>query len=43
MLKNIKKMDLKIFDETAFDKKRLDLIDEAILKLDHILADKANL
>lgn len=39
----MKKIDMKNEGDSGFDKNRLDSIDEAILRLDHLLSDKANL
>lgn len=43
LMKNMKKIDMKNEGDSGFDKNRLDSIDEAILRLDHLLSDKANL
>ncbi len=42
-MKNMKRIDMKSDGDSGIDKNRLDAVDEAILRLDHILSDKANL
>lgn len=41
LLKYLKKLDFKNEGDSAYDKKRLDSFDEAILRLDHLLSEKA--
>lgn len=43
LMKNMRKLDIKNEGESGLDKNRLDSIDEAILRLDHLLSDKANI
>ncbi len=40
-MRHLKKLDFKNEGDSAYDKKRLDAMDEAILRLDHLLSEKA--
>lgn len=42
LLKHMRKMDNKNEGDLVVDKRRLDAIDDAIMRLDHILSEKAN-
>lgn len=41
IMRHLKKLDFKNEGDSAYDKKRLDAMDEAILRLDHLLSEKA--